>query len=73
MSVSSTTPSVTDARRPEKQLVADVGLDSGSSDVHTAEVCPISKVGGAGLAVLELGLNCRSNAMAFASVSAVIQ
>lgn len=50
LSTSSTTPSVTDERRPQKQLVADVELDSGSSAVHTAEVCPISKGGGTGLA-----------------------
>ena len=59
---SSTTCSVIGERRPQKQLVADVRLDWGSSAVHTAKVCPISNVsGGTGLAGFRPQPDFRSN------------
>lgn len=69
LSVSSSALSVIGESRPWKWL----GANGGFTALCTAHVSPIGKAGGAQLASVQLGLNCRDEAIIFASMSVVMQ
>lgn len=65
--------SIIDEKRPWKWPVADGGLSPRVTALYAAHVSPISEAGGVELASFRLRLNCRSNDVILASMSAVMQ